>query len=332
MSTVSRRQFLYSLGVVGVGAGLGLAGFAESGKLSELTKTRLMMGTFVTITVRNESRTLLDEAIEQAFTEIAQAEVLFTRHNSSSPLGVLNEQGVLRDAPGPVVSLLEESLRLARRTQGGFNPATSPVLAALAAHGATSVAALPVTVLADLKAFSDPNGIIVQGNTVRLEKSGMGVSLDGIAKGHIVDLAAASLEGRGVTDYLVNAGGDIRVGPDAATGQGWMVGIQDGAKPAENITTVRLRSGAIATSGNYESLASKGYRHLVSTVGDELSIDASVSVVAPSCTEADSLATALYAMGVEKGTEYINRQPGYACLWQTKNGLVSSLNWSNILS
>ncbi|WP_462325566.1 FAD:protein FMN transferase [Desulfoplanes sp.] len=327
MSTVSRRQFLYSLGVIGAGAGLTMGWLLGDCEASEQSETRVMMGTVVTISARNESRSLLEDTLEQVFADMAGAEAVFTRHDSAAPLGVLNGQGVLRDAPGPLVSLLSDSLHLAERTQGGFNPATVPVLDALAVNGVPSVGELPASVLSDLKVLTDSRGIQMKGGTIRLAHAGMGVSLDGIAKGHIVDLAAASLERHGITDFLVNAGGDIRVGRPGTSGKEWTIGIQNSADPARNIRTLPMRSGAMATSGNYESLASRGYNHLVPSDPSALSSRAAVTVTAPTCAQADSLATALFAMGRKNGTAFIDSLPGCACLWQGENSLVPSGNW-----
>ena len=328
MSTVSRRYFLYAMGVFGACAGLKLTGQDRNDRLPKLAETRMMMGTFMTITARNESRALMAEALKHAFSAAESAEKMFTRHDATAPLGVLNTQGAVHDAPRPVIALLKDALHLATQTKGAFNPATVPVLDALAAGGVASIKALPASVQTDLNVLADPRNVIVRGDSIRLAQTGMGVSLDGIAKGHIVDLTAACLERHGVTDYLVNAGGDIRVGPGSETGPGWVVGIQDGSNPAKNITTVRLRSGAMATSGNYESLASRGYNHLVSTEEHDLLPRTSVTVTAPTCTRADSLATALFAMGVQKGTACISQVPSCACLWQTEGGMTTSSGWT----
>lgn len=326
MSMVSRRQFLYSLGVIGAGAGFGLPLLSKACTLPETTQTQLMMGTFVTISARNQSASLLEEALADAFQQVKDGEALFTRHSASSPLGVLNAQGSLRNAPAPLLGLLGKSLKLATQTQGGFNPAIVPVLDALNASGAASVSALPKSIQTELRTVTDPRAVAVQGNHIRLSHSGMGLSLDGIAKGHIVDLATARLERRGITDYLINAGGDIRVG---SAGKSWAIGIQDGNNPARNSMVLPLRSGAIATSGNYESLATKGYAHLVPGQLNTRSSLISVTAAAPSCAEADSLATALFAMGTERGAAYLKQHPQYSCVWQTTNGVIPSSQWSH---
>ncbi|WP_272699002.1 FAD:protein FMN transferase [Desulfovibrio sp. Fe33] len=320
---VSRRVFLGALGAFGAIACAapfaGLTGAVLGRELPERTETRLMMGTYATISVRNASRALADEAVERAFAAMGRAETLFTRRGGSSPLGVLNAQGVLREAPGPVAELLGDAILLSKRSGNGFNPATAPVLEALAAHGARSIEDLPAPVRRDLGVLASPDGIVMTGTTIRLTRTGMGVSLDGIAKGRIVDIAARELEKSGIADFLVNAGGDMRTGPDNTAG--WMVGIQNAADPARNLSTFRLCSGAVATSGNYESRASKGYDHLVRTDPAEPPVRA-VTVIAPTCVQTDALATALFAMGKEKGSAFMRRNPGCGCLWQTENGLV----------
>lgn len=331
MSMVSRRQFLYSIGALGMlgcaGSLINLISHEETNRLHKQTVSMPRMGTFLTITAYNESHTLLEEALAEAFKTAESSEWIFTRHVADSPLGVLNEQGQLRGAHPDLVSLLDISIRLSRQTNYVFTPAAAPVLEALAAHNVESISDLPQTVQSDLRRIVDSRGITLDGGTVRLASKEMGISLDGIAKGHIVDLVAGNLESNGIRNYLVNAGGDIRIGPSVPAGQTWSIGVQDATSPAKNICTIHLQNGAMATSGNYESLASKGYKHLVSTSGDETTYS-SVTVTAPTCTEADSLATALFAMGVEKGMLHIRDNPSYACLWQTQEGIVTSSNWA----
>lgn len=342
MSTVSRRSVLYALGVLGLAGTVGLFSrfrpvpstrgsdiasppCARSNRVSE---TQLRMGTYLTITACHRSRLLLDEAMAAAFNSAARAESILTRHATNSPLGVLNTQAELRDAPAEVTSLLQSSLILAQRTGNAFNPAVMPVLEAMESYGVSSANALPSSVSTDVRRLSDPSCVRIEGCRVRLRHAGMGVSLDGIAKGHIVDLVASSLLDRGITSFLIDAGGDMRVGPELPDGIPWRIGIQDADYPARNIMTVLLKAGAIATSGNYESLSVRGYEHLVPMQQKERRPDApvctSVSVTAPTCLEADSLATALFAMGIERGAAFMACNPAYSCLWQTSEGRVLS--------
>ena len=94
----------------------------------------------------------------------------------------------------------------------------------------------------------------------------MGITLDGIAKGLIVDWAAEELTRRGIDHFLINAGGDIRVAGGKGDGAPWRIAIRDPKSSDSYAAVIRLRDGAIATSGNYEVYfdREKLYHHIVS--------------------------------------------------------------------
>lgn len=337
MNRGSGLSFFSSLGVPGLLGTFGLhacqtSSSRASNLMQKVVETRLGMGTYITITACNPSKSLLDDAVAGAFALAAEAESIFSRHVADSPVGILNARGYLSDAPAELTDLLRSSVQLALRTDYGFNPAVLPVLEALSAYQVPSVTALPQSVTNDLHRITDPRAVLMEGSTVRLQHANMGISLDGIAKGYIVDQIAATLVSQGVTSFLIDAGGDIRVGPDLPDGKAWNIGVQDAANPGRIITAVSVRSGAIATSGNYESLAVRGYEHLVpvqsKSRGERYPACTSVCVTAPTCTEADSLATALFAMGIERGSVFLASHPAYGCLWQTTEGMISSPGWN----
>jgi thiamine biosynthesis lipoprotein len=77
--------------------------------------------------------------------------------------------------------------------------------------------------------------------------AGVTLDLGGIAKGHTADLVAAAVLDAGADGVAVNLGGDVRVAgePD---GDEWHVGVEDPFAPGTLLTTIRLASGAVATS------------------------------------------------------------------------------------
>ncbi|NDV19467.1 hypothetical protein GO013_08560 [Pseudodesulfovibrio sp. JC047] len=331
MSMVSRRKFLRSFGMAGVAGVVGTVTrpvvASADDRLEGRTETQLRMGTFLSIEARHIHQDVLDEALDAAFQTARDAESVFTRHTSDSPLGILNAQGVLHGAPASLVAIIKDAFQLARKTDNGFNPTITPVLDALATHAVPTVAALPSHVQRDLAVLTDPKAVVITNDSIRCRHSGMGVTLDGVAKGHIVDQVALTLERHGVADYLVNGGGDIRMGSSRRQDRPWRVGIEDASGPGKNLVTCSLHSGAMATSGNYESRATKGYDHLVASSPSQGPECHAVTVQAPTCAEADSLATALFAMGVRRGTHFLQENPAYACLWQTSNGMIASSGW-----
>ena len=147
----------------------------------------------------------------------------------------------------------------------------------------------------------------------RLVRQDERVQLDfnSIAKGYTVDLVAEELESRGVSDYLVNIGGEIRCKGENREGEDWKIAIEtpyDGNMAMDSyVKVLPLSNCALATSGNYRRFyyTEDGQKvaHTIDprTGRSVISELLSVSVVAPTCAEADAAATMLMAMGSEGG-------------------------------
>ena len=89
----------------------------------------------------------------------------------------------------------------------------------------------------------------------------MRADLSGIAKGYGVDLAARALEALGATDYLVEAGGEVRVRGRNAEGQPWRIGIERPDVAAQQaFLVVPLDGLSMATSGDYRIYFEEGGR------------------------------------------------------------------------
>ncbi len=322
---INRRNFLYSVGCVGMAT----SGYAISNKLGlgsniiEISQTRILMGTFVSIDLRGEDNVMLESAMDNAFTTIANAEKIFSRHNNSSPLAILNKQSRIDNAPYELIELINTSIRLTLSTNNAFNPAIVPTLAALEAYNVPSISKLSSSVQKDLARLTNPQNIILNGQSIEFLHSDMAISLDGIAKGHIVDLVAKELESNGIFDYMINAGGDIRVNT-SPNAKAWNIAIQDANNSEKYIQTISLSSGAVATSANYSSLKDKGYEHLVT---DSEKAFLSLSAIAPTCQEADAHATALFAMGSINSAKYMHAHSQISYLMQSPTDIRYSSNW-----
>jgi thiamine biosynthesis lipoprotein len=161
-------------------------------------------------------------------------------------------------------------------------------------------------------------------------------SLDpsGYVKGWAVERAARILSAAGSASHLVNGGGDVQCAggrPGAAQaashpGAGsapWRVGVASPLRPGTLAFAVAGRDFAVATSGTAERGA-----HIMDPVrGRPAAGLASVTVVGPSLTCADAYATAVFAMGPQRGREWAeDEMDGYEALailpdgaaWQTR--------------
>lgn len=148
-----------------------------------------------------------------------------------------------------------------------------------------------------------------------LRRGGAAVAIDlsAIAKGHAVDRVAAVLDQAGMTDYLIEVGGELRVRGHNRRGQRWTVAVEDPLAAGRAVHRVlNVTDTAVATSGDYRNFFEyEGirYSHTIDPrtgrpVSHEL---VSVTVLDESAALADALATALLVLGPEAGGELATR-------------------------
>lgn len=283
------------------------------------TQTQLLMGTMVSISAAHQSAAQADEAIYRAFERISSMQGIFNRHDSSSALGVLNSQGSLKDAPAELCALLGESLSLNAATGGAFDVSVAPLVDLM-----ESGSHFDRQDFAEAKALADISALQLKGRSIRLQKSGMALTLDGIAKGAITDAAASAMRMAGVDNFLINAGGDIYAAGHKTPGQSWKVAVESPEKDERYPAVISLSDRAVATSGGYERPG-----HLVDpSNGVSAALYKSVTVSAPSVKEADALATALSSLPLLRAKALVAARSGCAALFIDQSGKLHSSNWA----
>jgi thiamine biosynthesis lipoprotein len=162
--------------------------------------------------------------------------------------------------------------------------------------------------------------------TIFFEAKGVRINLGGIAKGYVVERAAAMLRANGVEHALLNAGGDTRVIGDRR-GQPWIVGIRHPRVADEVVTRLPLVDEAISTSGDYERYFEENgrrYHHIINpATGRPTEGILTVTVIGPDGTMTDGLDTAIFVLGVERGLELIEAYPDYETIIVDAAGKVS---------
>ena len=159
------------------------------------------------------------------------------------------------------------------------------------------------------------------------------IDLAAIAKGFAVDRVVDILHRRGIKNYLVEVGGELRASGRNQELEPWRVGVE---KPTpgwrEVMRAVQLDGIGIATSGDYRNfieLDGKRYSHEIDPHSGRpmLYRGVSVTVIAPTAMAADAWATGLFVTGKEKGMK-IARDQGLAVYYieQTGDGFVQTMN------
>lgn len=219
---------------------------------------------------------------------------------------------------GPVdqhlTNVYEMSLKANRMSKGLFDPTISPLIEAWGFgenHVPTADTAYIASILPSVGIYQTrlENGILYKSTPQ------MAFNFSAVAKGYGVDVAAKALTDRGCKDLMLEIGGEIVCRGKNPEGKKWRILIEtpdeeylkevfkNDKKPTFNQRlVVELSDEALATSGNYRNYHSEygqTFGHTISArTGRPVKTDIlSASVIAPTCMEADALATSCMLMG-----------------------------------
>ena len=151
------------------------------------------------------------------------------------------------------------------------------------------------------------------------------LDLAAIAKGYGVDAVGRVIASSGISNYVVEIGGETTCSGTKPSGALWRIGLQKPkfhADPGDALAGyLEITDLAVATSGDYQNFFTDRQGNIYSHIMDPRTgrpVDhatASVTVVAPTCAEADALATGLYVMGAEEGLALVETLPGVEALF-----------------
>jgi len=207
--------------------------------------------------------------------------------------------------PCPLIEVLRLGLQIGRASGGAFDIGLGDVATA---WGFGPEAATSDRIRAAMKHGRVPAHDALEIDKTHIRKSApLVLDLNGIAKGYGVDRLADVLGKHGIRDALVGIDGEMRAIGLRPDGTPWSIAIEapDPERRAP-YSVLALEDAAVATSGDYRHWVEVQGRRLSHTMDPDrgaplITSPASVTVVAPTCAEADGWATALMVLGPDKG-------------------------------
>lgn len=317
-SRLSRRSVLRIVALGGVAGAVGYA--LRPGRISKIERAAPLMGTSVHFTVVSDDRELATAAADAALGVMTRLDGQLSRYRHDTEVGRLNRLGQIDDASDELLSQLDLSSRIAQAGAGAFDITVAPLLDAYA-DIADPTAPASRAALEAAAELVDYRAVRVEGRTVRLERPGMRITLDGVAKGYIVDQAVQELRKHGFASVYVEAGGDLMAAGQKADGAAWHIGIRH-PREMSMIASVALRDRAIATSGDYMQAYTRDFsrHHIIDPRLRGSSPDlASATVIARDAATADALATTAMALGTTRGRELLEDLPDVEGFLVTKS-------------
>lgn len=288
-----------------------------------------VLGTALEVQLLADHAGAAEAALSALLAEIDRLERVYSRFLPDSEL---NCWLATLDQDVPVSAelggLLERSLDWTARTGGRFHPgaeALGRLWRGAAAGGQTPPAGALSGLVAQLQVplwSVDP----VQGTARHL--SPLPISLNAVAKGRIVDLAARAAHAvPGVRAGLVNIGGDLRHFGAQDTRRPLTVAVADPRSRSDNaapLAHVRIWNQALASSGGgHRGYATPGHWHshlLDPRTGWPATGTAGASVIAGDAETADVLATALSVLDPAEGLALADSLPRVGCLLVRPDG------------
>ncbi len=272
------------------------------------------LGAQVSIEIYHPDSTKARRLVEHCVSDVRRLEQQFSLYRADSAICTLNRTGILVSPDADMVALLKASLLFSDLTNGAFDPTVQPLWQLYADHFSSEKPdseGPSAEKLAEALAKVGRNGLLVNEDRIALVNRGAAVTLNGIAQGYATDRAVETLREAGLSTTLVNMG-EIRAIGARPDGMPWRVGLADPNRPSAFTETVDLVDRAVATSAGagFHFDSSGRFTHLFDpATGHSPSRYSTVSVIAPTATEADALSTAFSLMPLSRVQELVAIRP-----------------------
>jgi thiamine biosynthesis lipoprotein len=311
----------------------------EAAELERFEFSQPHMGTEFVIRLYAKTKDDAQQAAAAAFARIAELDGRLSDYQADSELSRLTRtagSGQTVEVSEDLWNVLTAAAHAAEASDGAFDVTVGPFVRLWRRARRTGQMPSPERLEQAQEAVGYQHIELDRSmRRVRLKRPGMRLDLGGIAKGYAADEALRVLRQQGVTQALVGGGGDLAIGESPPGEVGWRVAIatlrrseaSDGtgngeegrdAESGREGLVLLLANCGVATSGDayqFVEFDGKRYSHIVDPrTGLGVTTSSSATVVAPNCTVADALATAVSVLGPTKGIALIEQTAGAAAL------------------
>lgn len=285
-------------------------------------KVLKLMGTRFEVAAYAKNDSIAWEAVRNAITEVQRIEALISSWDSLSQTSLLNRTAHLHavKVDEELFQLIARSLKTSNLTQGAFDISFSAAGMAYQFDGKEHPLPEESARQKMLKRVGYRNIVLNrEDTTVFFKKRGLRIGFGAMGKGYAANRARAVMRAiPGVYGGVINASGDLLAWGKSYLAGGWPIKIANpkgGRKPLAWLQTTDI---AVVTSGSYYKFFThqgKRYAHIINPhTGLPTTGIKSVTIITADAEIADSLATAVFVMGTDKGLALINKLPNVEAL------------------
>ncbi|SHH06307.1 FAD:protein FMN transferase [Pedobacter caeni] len=288
-------------------------------------------GTDYSIKYFAEDSVVTKRAVDSILLKIDSSMSLYKPYSLISEFN-RSEKGILLDAH--FARVIRKSFEIYKATQGRFDVTVAPLVQAWG-FGPKAVDHFPdrATVKA-LLGNVGMNYLELEGNYLRKKKPGVTIDLNGIAQGYSVDVVADYLIKKGISAFVVEIGGELRVLGPKPDGSAMRIGIEGPATSADSEPEIRhvlsFSKGAVTTSGNYRKYLQKGKRKIAHLINPKTGYPLdnqliSATIYAKDAITADGYDNAVMAMSMEEALAFVAARKDMEAylIYHRKDGTVA---------
>lgn len=288
-----------------------VAGIAVGKKSAEYQHdSGLVFGTSYNITYQSNDN--LKPEIEKV---LAEVDASLSPFNEKSVITHVNRnEAVTLD--DHFITVFRLSSEIYKDTEGAFDITVAPLVNAWG-FGFKNGTMPDKQAIDSLKQFVGFDKVKLQDGKIIKTDDRLMLDCSAIAKGYGVDAVAKMLKSKGISNFMVEIGGEIVASGENPKGAPWRIGV---SKPEDDSVSVsndiqgiiNISDKAMATSGNYRNFYYKGGKKYAHTIDPKTGCPVqhsilSATVVSDECAKADAYATAFMVMGLEKAKAVLAR-------------------------
>jgi len=240
-------------------------------------------------------------------------------YDSTSIISRINNDDPTIEADDWFVEVFNKSVEVSILSGGAFDITVGPVVHAWG-FGNAPIAKHDTAYIDSLLQYVGMDKVKLEGRKIIKKYPGVKIDVNAIAQGYSVDVVSNFFESKGIENYLVEIGGEVRGKGTNAKDKIWRVGIDrpsdENVAPGKELQAIiEINNKSLTTAGNYRKFFVENgvkYGHTIDpkTGFPTRNTLLSATVICDDAMTADAYDTAFMVLGLEKSKELLKKLPG----------------------
>lgn len=280
----------------------------------EYSSNLFYMDTYINIKINSNNKKNALEGLDKAEDIFRIYHNLTDRYNSSSELYLVNHTNGEVEVDERLYDLIKYAYDWYEESNGLFNINMGDVIDIWKKYR-DKLEGIPTNEELASANINIDNIKLLDNNTIL--NNGGNIDLGGIVKGYVTKIVGEEFKKLGISDYIINAGGNVLVGKKNK--DVYKVGVESPLKDGSIYQVVKGENISVVTSGSYERFyeyEGKLYHHIINPYTlYPSSFCKSVTVISHDSALADVLSTTLFLMSVEDGQAFLKKFDDVEAIW-----------------